>query len=383
MAGAGGVRVHFVLPFFHPVVGGVETRVHQMGKRLAQRGHEVVVHCIARDLEGDALPAAAELDGIRIRRVKPSLHRGGFLLLFLPKLPEAVVADVNGYPLLTADWLRMVRRRKVTLVRTPHGAPFPAATKGARLTVRAYDALLGVPTLKRARRVVVMTQNETRWMVARGVPAERIAEVPSGVDDDAFRPRDPNLAKERWGLGRYFLFLGRLYREKGPSDLLEAFGALAGQHPDVGVVIAGPDQGEGARIRQRAAQLGLEKRVILTGPVPEEDKWRLLAGCEALVMPSAWEAQGVVFLEAWAQGRPVVAARTGGVPYIVEHGRTGLLVPWAQPAALAEALRGLLANPGRARALGEQGRSTCQERFRWEVLVPRLEAVYQEVEAGG
>jgi glycosyltransferase involved in cell wall biosynthesis len=247
--------------------------------------------------------------------------------------------------------------------------------------LRAYDALLGLPTLRRARRVVVITGNETAFLTARGVAASRIVEVPNGVPEDAFRPRDGHIAHQRWGLQRYVLFIGRLYHEKGPADLVEALGLLAAQHPDVGAVFLGPDQGEAPRLRARAEALGLAKRVVLAGTLPEEDKWDLLAGCEALALPSAWEAQGIVLQEAWAQGKPVVATRVGGVPFVVEHGRTGLLVPWADPRALAAALGELLADPERARRMGAAGRDVALMKYRWGPLAERLEGVYRAVEA--
>jgi glycosyltransferase involved in cell wall biosynthesis len=371
------VNVHFVLPFFHPVMGGVETRVRELGTRLAARGHEVTVHAMARTPQGEPLPARGELGPLRIARTPARMHRGGYLLLYEPQVPDdGGVVDVHAYPFLPGDWLRIARRRELRLVHTPQGAPFRPPGMAHRALMRSYDALLGLPTLRRARRVVVITGNETRWLATHGVLPGRVAEVPNGVAEDGFRPRDMAFARERWGAPRYVLFLGRLYREKGPLDLVEALALLGKEHDDVAAVFAGPDQGEAARIQARAAQLGMRDRVLLTGAVGEEEKWRLLAGCEVLALPSAWEAQGIVLQEAWAQGRPVVATRVGGVPFCVEDGRTGLLVPWADPAALARALGALLTDPARARAMGNAGRDEALAKYRWDALAERLEAVY-------
>lgn len=376
MAGAGGVRIDYVYPFFHPVVGGVETWLHEMGTRLLKRGHEVWVHCIDRTLDGRRLPARDERDGIRVLRYRPWFHRGTFLVFYAPRIPPGSVVDLEGFPLLVADWVRIAQRRKAVLVSTPRGAPYHATAPGARLAVGAYGAILGLPTLRRCRRVVVMTQNEARWLAARGVEPRRIVEVPSGIPPQAYRLHDPAPARERWGLGPYLLFLGRLYHEKGPVHLVEAFARVAGDFPELKVVFAGPDQGEAARVTARAQALGLAPRVVLTGPVSEEAKWALLAGCEMLVLPSSWEAQGMVLVEAWAQGRPVVATRVGGVPYIVDHGRTGLLVAWADPEALASAIRELLSDPGRAKAMGQAGRAEA-DKYDWDALAERLEATYE------
>lgn len=376
------MRVHYVLPFFHPVTGGVETRVQELGRRLAARGHEVTVHALDRTPERAPLPAEGAVDGIRIVRYRPALHRGGYVLFYHPRIPPGDLADVHAYPFLPGDWLRLTQRQRLALVHTPQGAPFVPPTAGARAMVRAYDALLGLPTLRRARRVVVITRNEADWLEGRGVDPRRIAEVPNGVGEEAFRPADPGLAQSRWSMGRYVLFLGRLYAEKGPVHLVEALARLGPEHRDVGAVFAGPDQGEGPGLIRRAKDLGLGTRVVLAGRVSEEDKRRLLAGCAALALPSAWEAQGIVLVEAWAQGKPVVATRVGGIPHMVEDGRTGRLVPWADPAALAGALGELLADPAKARAMGEAGRAVARERYRWDDLAVRLERVYEAAGAG-
>ncbi len=374
------MNVHYVAPFFHPVVGGVETRLRELGQRLAERGHRVTVHCTDRTPDGRRLPRRDRFDGIEVERTSPLLRKGGYRLFFAPQILSGGVVDVQGYPFLPGDWLRLARRQRLLLVHTPHGASFAPPNPLARAAARAYDAVLGLPTLRRARRVVVMTEAETLWLTARGVPASRIVEVPSGVPDEGFELFDGGFASERWGLERYVLFLGRLFSEKRPLDLVEAF-ALLGKDEHTGAIFAGPEQGEGVAILNRAAQLGLAGRVIVAGHVSETEKWRLLAGCEALAVPSAWEALGIAILEAWAQAKPVVATRVGGVPAVVDHGRTGLLVPVGRPAELADALRILLADPARARAMGEAGRALAKAEYRWDDLAERAERVYAEVAA--
>lgn len=371
----GGVHVHVVLPFFHPTIGGVQTRVRELGRRLVTRGHRVTVHCLAVTDRGEPLPPIDHADGIEIERSRPLLRRGGYLLFFLPRLPSGALVDVHAYPFLPGDWLRVARRRDLRLVHTPQGAPFRPPSRTARTLVRAYDAMLGLPTLRRASRVVVITENERRWLAARGVDPARIVEVPNGVADEAFAPRDATIALERWGVARYVLFLGRLFHEKGPLDLVRALPTLP---PDVAAVFAGPDQGEAGQIRAFANRLGVGERIVVAGAVPEETKWGLLAGCEALCLPSAWEAQGIVLLEAWAQGKAVVATRVGGTPLVVEHGRTGLLVPWNRPDLLGGALAEVLADPEQARAMGDAGREVVRSRYLWDDLVVRVERVYEE-----
>lgn len=336
---------------------------------------------MAVDPAGRPLPREGEVEGVRIHRTPPLWHGGGYRLFYKPDIPPGGLMHVYGYPLLPGDWARMALRRKLRYVHTPMGAAFTPSTPWARRAMRLYDLVLGLPSLRRARRVIVMTGNEKAWLVRRGVREDRIAEISFGVADDAFRPADAEAARKRHGLDRYLLMVARLYHEKRPLDLVEALGLVAREQPDLGAVFAGPDQGEEAALRQRASALGVGPRVVLTGAVSETEKWQLYAGCEAFVLPSAFEAQGIVIGEAWAQGKPVVATRVGGVPYIVEHGRTGLLVPVCSPQDLAQAVRTLAADPKLRHDIGTAGRREAEHRFAWGRLTERLEALYEAVEA--
>ena len=97
-----------------------------------------------------------------------------------------------------------------------------------------------------------------------------------------------------------------------------------------------------------------------------------------LVVPSFTEGAPLVVLEAMAAGVPVVASAVGGIPDQVRHGREGLLVPPGDPAALGDALLGLLRDPPRARRLGEAGRRRAASRFGHEAMVRQIEAVYDD-----
>jgi glycosyltransferase involved in cell wall biosynthesis len=106
---------------------------------------------------------------------------------------------------------------------------------------------------------------------------------------------------------------------------------------------------------------------------------RYLAALDVFALPSLWEALPVAPIEALACGVPVVATPVGGVPEIVDHGATGLLVEPGRPEALADALEALLRDPDRRRTMGAEGRRVAAERFGLEPMVSATEAVYAEV----
>jgi glycosyltransferase involved in cell wall biosynthesis len=117
-------------------------------------------------------------------------------------------------------------------------------------------------------------------------------------------------------------------------------------------------------------------KILLRFDFGEEDKRHLMSLLDALAYPSRYESFGLTFLEAWAAGKPVIGCRCGAVAEVVHDGVDGLLVPYGDPATLAEAILALLANPDRARELGEAGRRRVRAHHRWRTIAARFRDAY-------
>jgi len=175
------------------------------------------------------------------------------------------------------------------------------------------------------------------------------------------------------------LCLGRLIFDKGFDLALSALAMLVALHPQVEMVIAG-DGPARPELERQAAALGLAERVSFVGWVVPERVPALLNTATVVVMPSRWEeAFGLVALEAALMARPVVATRVGGLPEVVAHGQTGLLVEKDDPQALAEAIAWLLAHPDQAAEMGQAARRRALEIFSWERCVDAYDALYRKV----
>ena len=204
------------------------------------------------------------------------------------------------------------------------------------------------------------------------VPARRIHVVPNPVSvPEAVRPA----AEVRAGLGlvpgrRLVAAAGRLTTEKGFADLLAAADALP---PDVDVLVFG-DGPERARLEAQRARLRTAERVRLAGQRP--DAAECVAAADVCVVPSRWEeAFCLAAAEPMARGRPLVATRVGAIPELVRDGVTGLLVPPADPPALAGAIQRLLDAPEHAAALGQAGRSHLVATHGWPRAIAGLVSV--------
>jgi glycosyltransferase involved in cell wall biosynthesis len=288
-----------------------------------------------------------------------------------------------------AAWLR---REEIDLV---HAHMFRAEVLGTRAAVAA-----GVPVImatvhsSRVRspedvavlaeltpamdRLIVPSAAIARKVAAEGRGDAPFAVIPNGVDLSRFATPARCAFRREFGVPPAVPLLGvvaRLEPEKGHRYLLEAMPAILSAAPDAWLAVVG-EGSEGASLQQLAAALGVTDRVVFTGR--RDDVAALTADLTVAVLPSLREAQGISILEAMARRVPVVASAVGGIPEVIRSGVDGILVPPAEPAALADALGSLLADPALRRRIGEAGYATVRDRFSIDAQVKRIELVYDE-----
>jgi glycosyltransferase involved in cell wall biosynthesis len=170
------------------------------------------------------------------------------------------------------------------------------------------------------------------------------------------------------------VIVGRLIPIKGHDVLLQALAAVRRERPDVTLRIAGDGPLEG-ELRATVQQLGLDDAVTFLGRVAPVEP--VFEDAQIVVVSSFGEGFGMVALEAMERGRPVVASAVGGLPEIVDDGRTGLLVPAGDVDALAAAILELARDPARAAGLGAAGRSRALEEFSQDRCTDRIAALYR------
>ncbi len=390
------MRVAQLTTRFPPGPGGVERHVAELAPRLAARGHRVEVFTseLYREFPWQKLDpsvpreertAFGAVHRLPVRTLPGELHYTFFRGLdrALDRAePEIVHAHTYGTHQVAVAARR--RRRKGTpFVLTAHFHPIWSIEGGwVRRRLRAtYDRVVAAPVVQEASRLVVQTREEERLVRALGFPLPPVVVIPPGYAPPALEPLPPGSFAARFGLpGPFVLFVGRLASNKGLLRLVEAFAPLARSDATSTLVLVGEDGGMGAAVDRTVHDLGLDGRVRRLGHLVDE---AALAAAyreaRVAVLPSDYEAFGLVLLEALAQGTPVIASRVGGIPEIVEDGRSGLLVPPGDVGALAAALARLWADPQLGRRLGEHGRDQVVPRFTWEALADRVDALYREL----
>jgi starch synthase len=246
------------------------------------------------------------------------------------------------------------------------GTGYLVSTGAEKHAVETADRIIAVSQAMRADVVKLFSIDPARVVV-----------IPNGVDALQYRKTHDRTVLARHRVRPpYVLFVGRISEQKGIFDLLGAARSLP-RHVQVVLCASTPDTPEiEARLR-RAVEARPEVRWI-PEMIPAPDLIQLYSHAAVFVCPSVYEPFGVINLEAMACETPVVASAVGGILDVVEDGRTGLLVPSGQPAELVQAMRALLDDPARARALGAAGRERVLARFTWAAVAERTEQLYRE-----
>jgi len=264
------------------------------------------------------------------------------------------------------------------IIHTPHGHVF----YGHFGRLASWVFLWAEKFLSKiTNRMVALTDGEKDDYINLSVcPAEKLIKIHSGVDVKQFMHSNGNGVKKRRSLGldqngMVIGFVGWLLPIKGPEYLLKAMDHIWSKHPDTSLVMVGKGDLD-LELRAEALRKNVNGKVKFLGW--REDIDEIMPLFNMLVQPSLNEGMGRVLVEAMAAGKPVVASRVGGIPDLVQHGKTGYLVPPADEKALADGIQKLLDNPERAKLMGKRGRALC-ERFSLEAMIEKLDDLYSHL----
>ncbi len=265
--------------------------------------------------------------------------------------------------------LREAGHRKPWVVSTVHSSRI-RSTDDMDLLVRLTDDI---------DHLIAVSNSIDRKIVDDGRTAAARSLIYNGVDLERYDHQEPCCTlRDEFAMAPGAMIVGvvgRLEPEKGHPTLIEAWPMVLARVPNAHLVIVG----EGSRretLEEQAAATGVGDRITFTGR--RDDVPAVTAALEVAVLPSYREAQGLTILEAMALSRPVVASNVGGIPEMVEHERTGLLVPPHDAPALADAIVRLLQNHQLADTLGRAGHDLVHDCFCVQLMVRAVERLYDE-----
>jgi glycosyltransferase involved in cell wall biosynthesis len=369
---------------YAPMGGGAGNATHQTARHLVEQGH--CVHVLTSALPGQS--AVETIDGVVVWRV-PS---------FRTSMLECGLAGAASYLLFAFFRLmRLARSYDYDLyqfyfslptgllalyVRWVLGKPYVIALRGS--DVPGYDdsgwfmaplhRLLRPLTryLWRHASALTVLSKGLMKLARETVPDVEFKLIPNGVDEKQF-PRKTawkNEPKVR------LITVCRMVGRKGLQHLIEAMRELQHSGVELWLVGSGQEQANIVRLVQRHE---LENCIWMPGYVRRERLYNFYQQADIFVLPSLSESFGQVLLEAMSTGLPVVATTVGGIPEIIHHKRGGLLIPRADPGAIVEAVRSLIAFPERLGKMGRYNATYARERYNWTSVATEYETLYRRV----
>ncbi len=358
---------------------------------LSGPGHRIPVaifvdRFIAGGTQRQMIELLTRLDRSRFRVLPVCFHRVGVWFDRVAALGEPVATfPISGFPRVATarrllEFARWCRSNQIAILQTcevysnifalPGGALASVPVRiGSR---RGFVESQGLMRLQRgaysaAHRIVANSRAAANKLLEEGVPDAKILVIPNGIDMDLFPSREYTRNPRRIAV------VACLREEKRIDLVIKAAPAVLAHYPDAEFVIAGDGS-----CRDALVTLARERRVLdrFTFLGHRDDVPAVLAGADLFTLPSRSEAFPNSIIEAMASGLPVVATAVGGIPELVDDGRTGTLVPSGDGDALARALIDLLGQPERIEAFGRAGRRRVQQTYSFERMVEQFERLY-------
>ena len=404
------MNICHVVPIYLPgILPGCSKYIRDISKGLAGRGHSVTVLTAnaitgrgwVDPLHGQYAPVKEEvIEGVRIRRLKArwpitstmyllrrvadvvSTHSIGNMVSllsagpYLSKLSEEFqkekyeVIHVTAFPFALV-WL--VGKACKSL-----GRPF-VCTPLIHFEDPSHSNPLLWKTLRDAASVIACSSYEREGMIRRGIDPSRIRLIPMGIDLEEWLDSDGERFRRRYRLEgkKILLFAGTKNYNKGAIHLLQALKRIEGDAKEVVLVAIGLAGEEWKRACEGIGGTSL----LDLGYVSEAEKRDAFEACDLFVMPSRYDSFGIVYLEAWRCGKPVIGARVGAIPEVIDDGKDGLLVEFGNVDQLISTIRHLLRDADLRREMGEAGRKKVEEKFNWQRNIGRIEKVFSGVKS--
>lgn len=382
-----------MIPVFADKFGGPVTVVRSVSKELAKKGHEVTVYttsALDRRCDFKDLPFRIKKDGYAITYFPRIFKFSGFNIS--PTMATALNKTISEFDIIHLHSWRHFQDIIVCYYAMKHNVPFVLQVHAALSRVTAkrmlkwiYDFSLGCKLLRSASKVIALSKMEAEQYRAMGIPDEKIAVIPNGIDSSEYVNLPPiGSFKRRFGISeekKVILYLGRIHKTKGIDFLVRAYAHLVKNLKlrDTMLVIAGPDDGYLSKTKYLVSSLGIYNEVLFTGLLTKQEKISAFVDSSFVISPERVNVFLLVPLEAAACGRPVIVSNTNYISHMVREGGFGFSVEYGDVDKLVEVMNKLLNDERLLREMGQKGRKFILKNFSWTAIVTEFERVYEEV----
>ncbi|MHA1833646.1 MAG: glycosyltransferase [Candidatus Baldrarchaeia archaeon] len=387
------MKILQVCPKFHHSVASGSTKVaYCISKELARRGHSVTVYTSdMKDKYTIIDHGVEEKDGVKVHRFQSvgTIATRETKIFVTPTIIPNLKKGTRSFDVIHIHEYRSFQGIVVHHYAKKYNVPYVLQAHGSLPRIVAwrrlkwgYDVLFGYRLLRDASKVVALSRVEAQQYKAMGVPEEKIAIIPNGIDLSEYADLPPkgsfkkkfNIPKDR----KIILYLGRIHKTKGIDFLIRAYTHLKNEmnFKDAILVIAGPDDGYLNETKVLANSLGVCSSITFTGFISNKDKLGALVDADVFVTPSFYGFP-MTFLEACVAGTPIITTSLGDVLEWIDRNVGFVVQP--TPHDLAEAIYRIISNNDLRKKFSGNCIKVVRSNFLLEKVVERVEKVYEEV----
>lgn len=376
------MKILQIIPRFNPLLGGGVNVVFNFSKFLSKRGHEVTI--ITTDWGFDENYAnIIEAEGVEVLSFRSITNM--FLFIPTPKLGDWLSKNIKNYDIVHLNGARSYQNIVVHKYAKKHNIPYVLQAHGSVMRIverqklkKIYDQLWGYKIFSDSSKVIALTYSEGESYERMGINKEKIEFIPNGIDLSIYDqlPQRGGF-REKHSIGkneRIILYLGRLHKSKSIDLLIEAFSGLIGSLNNAILVLVGPDDGYKDILIEKAKNLKIEDKLILTGPVSENEKVSALIDSDVFVTPRFYGFP-ITFVESCACGLPIVTTN-GGDDLDWINNTVGYVTNFDVDELEAAILK-ILTDRELELLFRENCKAVVREKFTWELIAKNLEAVYR------
>jgi glycosyltransferase involved in cell wall biosynthesis len=388
------LHVAYIYPPELGVADGITNVVFNVTKELAKRGHQVSVYTSDMlDLHDNNSLRAKHLviNGVDVYYSRSVLRSKTFIVT--PATISLLSKNIDDFDIIHIHDARsfqgistylFAKTKNVPYVFQPHGSYLPSLPDSPSKAVAktTLDKLVSGEIIGNASKVIALSQVEAQQYKCAGVPDEKIAIIPNGIDLAEYADLPPKGSfKKKFNIQddkKIILYLGRIHKTKGIDYLINAYAHMIKTMKcnNTLLVIAGPDDGYLNEAKSIARSLGVSNSILFTGFISKEDKLKALVDAEVFVTPSFYGFP-ITFLEACAVGTPIITTTLGDSLEWINNNVGYVTLPTY--CELAQAIRRVLSDEEVVKRFSKNCRETVQSLFSLEKIVSKLEQVYKEV----
>lgn len=379
---------------YYPAIGGAEVLLQNICERLSKHGFEFnILATTAMELEEIFYRKEAQeknelINGIEVIR-SPITHipKKQLISNFLDKL------TIYGHGAYSYMQFRNLFSEDYDLILS---TPFPSTHNyytflAAKIRKKplVFCPLLHLEDkyhshreslffiMRHADAVIALTNYEKEFYIKQKIDKDKVHVIGVGIDTKSFSKRE-NGIKEKCNATKIITFIGRKEEYKGIETILKALRLLVKQMPTLRFICLGPETSYSRDLWKKLPN-SIRENVVLMESISEKEKNNILSETDIFIMPSIAESFGIVYIEAWIHGKPVIGARSGAVADVITDYEDGFLIEPRNYVELAVKIRYLLENEDIAAELGKNGEKKVLNNYSWDVIADKWKAVFESV----